>query len=87
MVAVPYIKNVEFERLDMFLTVSISLSLIIFQIINYSLTVLKSQGIDIIDNLLGDLLQKITSVKIPTTSLSDIEKNVIRIFAGFFRIL
>ncbi|CDW81505.1 exportin-t [Stylonychia lemnae] len=71
-----FIQRIEFERLEMFLT-----------ILNYSLTILKDQGIDLIDQLLFDLMQKMGIAKIPQSDTSDIEKNVIRIFAGFFKLL
>eukprot|EP00347_Sterkiella_histriomuscorum_P020494 403337586 len=76
LIAKSYIESTEFERLDLFLT-----------IVNYSITTLKSHGIELIDNIFLALFQKMSSVKIPESDLSDIDKNNNKVFAGFFRII
>ena len=76
LIAKSYIQSTEFERLDLFLT-----------IVNYSITTLKSHGIELIDNIFLYLFQKMSAVKIPESDLSDIDKNNNKVFAGFFRIV
>lgn len=48
---------------------------------------LREQGIDLIEQLLLDIFYKMNAVKVPESDTSDIEKNNIRIFQGFFKIL
>jgi len=50
------------------------------------LTVLKEQAIDLIDNLMQDMNTKMSTVKIPDSDTSDMEKNNIKIFHMFFKI-
>ena len=76
MIASPYLQQIEFERLDLF-----------FTIINYTMTILKTHGVDMIDQLFLELLKKLSLIKIPTSDLSEVDKNINRVFAGFFRII
>ena len=51
MIAIPYIQQIDFERLDIFLT-----------ILNFSLTILKASGVELVDQLLLELLKKLSQV-------------------------
>lgn len=54
--------------------------------INYMLTVLKDQGVEVVDKIYAKLLLKMSSVKIPESDTSDIEKNNIKIFGLIFKV-
>jgi hypothetical protein len=51
------------------------------------LTILKDQGVEVIDKIYGKMLQKMGEVKVPESDTSDIEKNNIKIFNLMFKVL
>lgn len=49
--------------------------------------ILKTDAIPIIELLLGNILSKITTINIPTSDVSDIDKINIKVFYSFFKLI
>ena len=75
-IALPYIDTVDFDRLEPFLS-----------LLNYSVTLLKSQSLPLIDYLFLELFRRMALVPIPTTDTSDLDKNNLRVFTAFFKLV